>query len=245
MNWASIVQQVSPHIVQIEAQTANKTQGTGFLCRYDSRTGFCYVATVAHVVAEANKSHQPLSLRGYTSDRPLILGAADRYIWEDTENDCAIIRFCPKEFPIPRSAVPLRPIDSPISSGVEVGWLGFPSIAITPNPLCFFSGSVSAHRTDRSGYLIDGIAVNGVSGGPVIVADVTGTQFVGVVRRYLYNRGQGGDTLPGLLIAQSVSHLHKIIEQIDSKHGFPPPKNGIKRRNRKGVSSPPARNLKR
>ena len=42
---------------------------------------------------------------------------------------------------------------------------------------------------------------------------VEGVQFVGIVSAYRVNR-QFGDALPGLLIAQDVSHAHYVIDSI-------------------------------
>jgi hypothetical protein len=82
--------------------------------------------------------------------------------------------------------------------------------------LCFLSGTVSARRDDLKAYLIDGVAINGVSGGPVINSTATeGVQFVGVMTAYRANRAFG-DSLPGLSIAQDVSHFHGVIQHIRS-----------------------------
>jgi hypothetical protein len=84
--------------------------------------------------------------------------------------------------------------------GAEVGWLGFPAIA--QYTLCFFSGNVSAWQEWRNAYLIDGVAINGVSGGPVIYSTPTdGVQIVGCISAYRANRATG-EALPGLSIAQ-------------------------------------------
>jgi hypothetical protein len=63
---------------------------------------------------------------------------------------------------------------------------------------------------------IDGIAIPGVSGGPVIFSSsADGVQFVGMVSAYRSSRASG-ETTPGLLIAQDVSHVHTVIQQIKS-----------------------------
>jgi hypothetical protein len=98
--------------------------------------------------------------------------------------------------------------------GVEVGWLGFP--AIVSNTLSFFSGNISARQENRSAYLIDGVAINGVSGGPVLYSTPTeGVQIVGIISAYMANRNRG-DALPGLSFAQDVSHFHGVTGQIRS-----------------------------
>lgn len=65
-------------------------------------------------------------------------------------------------------------------------------------------------------YLIDGVAINGVSGGPVMYGTETdGIQIVGTVSAYQANRVTG-ETLPGLLIAQDVSHFHTVASTVQS-----------------------------
>jgi hypothetical protein len=147
-------------------------------------------------------------------DKTTFLKESVRVIFADPATDSAMILCNPKELDFPKQPIPLLPMDITIEIGVEVGWVGYPSIE--SNTLCFFSGSVSARRKNRSAYLIDGVAINGVSGGPVIFRHETdGAQFVGVISAYHANR-QGGDTLPGLLIAQDVSHFHNVIQGLNS-----------------------------
>ena len=98
-----------------------------------------------------------------------------------------------------------------------MGWLGYPDLE--PNALCFFSGTVSYHLAARKAYLIDGVALSGVSGGPVIYVPSAGAvQIIGSVSAYYHaNRS----TLPGLLIAQGVSHFHEVaghVRSIDEAH---------------------------
>lgn len=64
--------------------------------------------------------------------------------------------------------------------------------------------------------MIDGVAINGVSGGPVLYSTVTdGVQVVGIISAYMANRARG-DALPGLSFAQDVSHFHDVTSQINS-----------------------------
>ncbi len=64
--------------------------------------------------------------------------------------------------------------------------------------------------------MIDGVAINGVSGGPVIHSTTTdGIQIVGTVTEYHANRATG-EALPGLLIAQDVSHFHEVASKVQS-----------------------------
>jgi hypothetical protein len=132
----------------------------------------------------------------------------------DLETDSAVILFQNPPFRLPSELIQLMPLGKPLSIGNEVGWLGFP--AIEPYTLCFFSGSISAWQDFRKAYLIDGVAINGVSGGPVAFLHSTdAVSIVGIVSAYRANRATG-DSLPGLLYAQDVSHFHGVINQIRS-----------------------------
>ena len=137
-----------------------------------------------------------------------------RAILTNPATDSAVILFESGILEFPGDLIQLRQIESRLNIGAEVGWLGYP--AIEPYSLCFFSGNVSARRDDLKSYLIDGVAINGVSGGPVINSTVAdGVQFVGVMTAYRANRATG-EALPGLSIAQDVSHFHGVIQHVRS-----------------------------
>ena len=210
MNWSEVVQSIKPHIVRIETPTGH---GTGFHCLHNHDGTWCGIATAAHVVAYAEEWQQPIRLRA-ADGKTVMLYTADRAITIDHATDSAVIVFQKNQFPLPANIFPLFPSDQPIPVGSEVGWLGFPSIE--PYELCFFSGCVSAHKSARRAYLIDGVAINGVSGGPVIYHHVTkGAQIVGTVSAYYANRSSG-EALPGLLLAQDVSHFNSTAQHIQS-----------------------------
>ena len=211
MNWDQVVQRVSPYVVKIETPTGH---GTGFLVLYPDDRNWCGVATAAHVVEYAERWQQPIRVRHHLSNTETLLKEGERVIFIDSNTDSAVILFQHQHLDLPQTLIPLLPLDRPLPIGVEVGWLGFPSIA--PFELCFFAGTVSARRETYRSYLLDGVAINGVSGGPVIFRDETdGTHIVGVVSAYAPNRATG-DALPGLAIAQDVSHFHGVTQHIRS-----------------------------
>jgi hypothetical protein len=73
---------------------------------------------------------------------------------------------------------------------------------------------VSARQVNRKAYLIDGVAINGVSGGPVFHCPALNkVQIIGCVSAYHANRATG-EALPGLLRAQDVSHFHGVADFI-------------------------------
>jgi hypothetical protein len=62
---------------------------------------------------------------------------------------------------------------------------------------------------------LDGVAINGVSGGPVFDISKSELRIIGTVAAYIANRATG-ETLPGLAVAQDVSHFHDIALHIKS-----------------------------
>src|SRR3989338_611441 len=210
-SWNSIVEKVKPYIVKIETPAGS---GTGFLCFYNENKNWCGIATALHVVRDADDWQQPIKIIPQSFDE-IFLKESERVIYSDYKTDSAIILFKkPVQTPFPDDVIPLQPIDKPLDIGFDVGWLGFPYIE--PYVLCFFSGCISARREDRKAYLIDGVSINGVSGGPVFYStEADGVKIIGIVSAYRANRATGS-TLPGLLIAQDVSHFHGVIKHIKS-----------------------------
>lgn len=204
--WDAIVEKVSPYVVKIETPRGH---GTGFLCLYSRDKSFLGIATARHVVSFADDWQQPLRLHHYVSSTTTFLTEEHRTILSDKDSDSAVILFAPGELNLPEDTIPLIPISNPLAIGTEVGWLGFPGLASTT--LCFFGGKVSARQEWRHAYLIDGVAINGVSGGPVMYLSPTeGVQIVGTISAYVSNRATG-ETLPGLSLARDVSHFHDTI----------------------------------
>lgn len=211
MNWDDVVQKVMPYIVKIETPDGS---GSGFLVSYNENKSWCAIATAYHVVSNADDWQQPIKIHNHDFSKTAFLTINQRVILTDYKSDSSVILFESNQLPLPEDLIPLRPIETRLNIGAEVGWLGYP--AIEAWTMCFFSGNVSARRDDQKAYLIDGVAINGVSGGPVIYSTTTdGVQFVGVMTAYRANRAAGGQ-LPGLSFAQDVSHFHGVIQHIRS-----------------------------
>jgi hypothetical protein len=211
MNWNEIVEKVTPSIVKIETPRGH---GTGFLCFYNERRSFCGIATAHHVVSHAERWQEPIRITNTSSGATAFLKESDRVILSDEDKDSAIILLPPGNLQLPENPIPLLPTATRLPIGVEVGWLGYPAIA--QFNICFFSGNVSAWQNFRNAYLIDGVAINGVSGGPVIYSTSTdGVQIVGSISAYFANRATG-EALPGLSIAQDVSHFQAGLAHVRS-----------------------------
>lgn len=210
MNWEPIVKKVSPHVVKIETPSGH---GTGFLFLYNDDKSWCGIATAAHVLYHADKWKQPIQIFHPESNKTLFLKEEERVILIDLNIDSAVVLFEKGDLPLPLDLIPLFPTIDNLGIGFEIGWLGFP--AIESFTLCFFSGIISARQDFRKAYLIDGVAINGVSGGPVFYSSGENIQFIGTVNAYKANRATG-ETLPGLLIAQDVSHFHDVLQFVRS-----------------------------
>jgi len=211
MNWDQIVKKASPYIVKIETQSVH---GTGFLSLYNETKTWSGIATALHVVDHADSWKQPIKIIHHESNEFVFLEDDKRVIYKDYNTDSAVVLFLKENLPFPENLVSLFPSQTPLGIGCEVGWLGFPAVA--PLDLCFFPGNISARQEARKAYLIDGVAINGVSGGPVIFPTETdGVQIIGTVSAYRANRATG-KALPGLLIAQDVSHFHDVANHIRS-----------------------------
>jgi hypothetical protein len=210
MNWNDIVNKVTPYVVKIETPSGH---GTGFLCLYGNEGAYCGFATANHVVAHADAWQEPLRIHHHHSGKTAFLREGERIIYTDTLKDSAVVLFDATKLDLPKLLVQLRPIEDRLPIGSEVGWLGYPAVTHT---LCFFSGNISAFQEWRHAYLIDGVAISGVSGGPVLYSHPTeGVQIVGSISAYMANRATG-EALPGLSVAQDLSHFHAVALNIQS-----------------------------
>ncbi len=98
--------------------------------------------------------------------------------------------------------------------GIQVGWCGFPVVA--PNDLCFFTGHVSSYLSSQETYLVDGVAINGVSGGPAFHATPENKiKVCGVVSAYIPNRATG-ESLPGVCLIKSVKAYQTDLKNLKS-----------------------------
>jgi hypothetical protein len=210
MNWDKAIEVIEPHVVKIETPSGS---GTGFLAFYNFDRTWCGIATAAHVVGYADSWQQPIRIR-YGDSVVRFLKEEERIIFAEYRNDSAIVLFLKGNLQLPETPIALLPTDQPCRIGSEIGWLGYPSIA--PESLCFFSGTVSARQAASKAYLVDGVAINGVSGGPVfhcVTSDAGQVQIIGCVSAYHVNRVTG-EALPGLLRAQDVSHFHDVAAYV-------------------------------
>jgi len=210
ISWHEAFEIVRPHVVRVSTPQAS---GTGFLVSYSSMLSSCGIATAGHVINEAHNWEQPIKIEHFSSGKSLVLRHDQRAIIVEEEMDTAAIIFDQGDMPLPPDPLGLIQETKSLRVGVEVGWLGFP--AVSPQNLCFFSGSISAHIPKEYAYLVDGVAINGVSGGPTFCQLEDSVGIVGVVSAYIANRVTG-ETLPGLSVVRDVSQFQILIKTFKS-----------------------------
>jgi Trypsin-like peptidase domain len=187
--------------------------GTGFLFAHNKDSSVAAITTASYVVVTALDWRQPVKIWHPRSKKTVYLEQDDRAAWVDRKHDAATILVTSKIFKFPPDVLPLVPERKIKRIGSEVAWLGFPHLE--KSKICFFSGAISAHVGAGDSYLIDGVAINGVSGGPVFDDAGKTPQLVGVVSAYVASR-RWGESLPGLLQAQDLTPFHDTIKRLKS-----------------------------
>ncbi|MBI5873147.1 MAG: trypsin-like peptidase domain-containing protein [Candidatus Omnitrophica bacterium] len=209
MKWHQAIEKMNNLVVRISTPQGS---GTGFLVSHSTVKPVCGIATAAHVVDWAHYWEQPIRIDHFASGKSLLLHHNERSIHIEG-HDTATIILEKRDLPLPEHSPKLSPEEKFLKVGNEVGWLGFP--AISPKNLCFFSGRTSCFLEEEHAYLVDGVAINGVSGGPVFHLLEDGFVVIGVVSAYIANRVTG-ETLPGLSVIRDVSQFHKLVREFKS-----------------------------
>lgn len=211
--WHEAINTLHPSIVRISSPDVS---GTGvFIARSNSKP-LCVIATAAHVIKHAHNWELPIRIFQPSTGKSEMLKHESRAINIDVDSDEAVITFEPKELKFPQDPPPLLEKGYSIKPGVEIGWLGFPSVS--PSQLCFFSGRISAFLKKEAWYLVDGVSINGVSGGPVFRRISNGgVELLGIITGYIPNRATG-ETLPGLAVVVDVTKFHNMASEFHSLH---------------------------
>jgi len=203
MEWQHAIERITDFVVRISTP---QTSGTGFLVSRSMVDPVCGIATAAHVIKHAHYWEQPIQIDHLASGKSLMLHHDERAILIEGYDTAAIV-FDKGEMPFPENTPRISPEGKSLKVGIEVGWLGFPAISSTN--LCFFSGRTSCYLPKEHAYLVDGVAINGVSGGPTFFNTENDFVVVGVVSAYIANRVTG-ETLPGLAVIRDVTQYQKL-----------------------------------
>jgi hypothetical protein len=210
MEWHECIKKIEPHLVHISTPRGS---GTGWLVSVSANAKICALATAAHVVDQAHYWEEPIRIFHPHSGKSILLRDNDRAIHLDNPIDSAAIVLSSVDLPLPTSTLPLVKSGFFAKPGVEIGWMGYP--AMHQSNACFFSGRISHYDEPRKRYLVDGVAINGVSGGPTFRQLTNGLELIGIVSAYIANRATG-ETLPGLAVIQDVSQFYDIAERFKS-----------------------------
>ncbi len=205
--WHVAFQDVEPYVVKITTPSA---AGTGFLVALSPNKRLIGIATAAHVIDYPHYWEQPIRIEHFSSGKTVFLNHPDRFIEINATKDTASIVLQRGDLPVPDQAPATISETHHLKVGVEVGWVGFPAIA--PANLCFFSGAISSWVEGEGFYFVDGVAINGVSGGPAFsVSQENKVHIIGVVSAYVPNRATG-IPLPGLCVLRDVAPLQQMIK---------------------------------
>lgn len=211
LRWDEVVDRVSPSVYRLYA---GPFAGTGFLIGLgsDPQNGdsFATIATAWHVLETLPGTGDELEI--VSADRKTVFtSAADQvgfYPLGDARYDTGLIVIrTGKPLVDENELLPLLPHDSVLARGADIGWLGFPGI--TEPELCFFHGHVSGYLNDPPTYLVDGVAINGVSGGP---AFDNRAHVIGLVSAYMPNKVDEATTLPGLMTLVPINAIRYWME---------------------------------
>lgn len=211
--WTKSIKVLRPFCTKIITPDG---QGSGFLIAHLSLVDVPHVAvgTAAHVVAHADYWNEPIRIQHADSGKVILLERAKRLILIDHERDTAAIIFKPEDLPFPITDLRIIPEDKFVAVGVEIGWLGFPAVA--SEHLCFFSGRTSCWIEKEGSYLVDGVAINGVSGGPAFQHFTRDEPtLMGVVSAYRPNLATGR-VLPALCEIRDIAPLQESVKRLKS-----------------------------
>lgn len=210
-DWFVTLDSILPYVFEILTPQGS---GTGFQL-FVNKGGLCGIATAHHVINHSHEWGEPIKIIHHKSQKEKLLKEESRAIFIFADQDLAFIVFNRGDLPIEVNSPEMIDPKANVKQGVEIGWCGFPAVA-PPHKLCFFAGHVSCYLATDASYLVDGIAIHGVSGGPAFYYSTSGKpKICGVISAYRANRVTG-EALPGLSIVRSVESYRATLEKLKS-----------------------------
>jgi len=210
-SWQQAVEAISPYVIRISTPDH---AGTGVLFAFGAEGGILGFATAAHVLAHAHLWQQPIRIEHGASGWERLVKFDERALVFDDDTDTAALVLLRDGAPFPTELLTMTPERMVIRVGVEVGWVGYPGVTPARDQLCFFSGRISAWLEPKHAYLVDGVAISGVSGGPAFFVGSQGQPvLLGVMSAYLPNKTTG-TPLPGLSLVAHIGQLEKVVQDL-------------------------------
>ena len=210
MEWHEAIDRITPHVFRISTPDGT---GSGWLVSRSQQNDLCVLATAAHVIDSAHFWEKPIRITHHQSGGSLLLRADDRAVNVDSAKDTAAIIFNCRDLQVPQDNPTLFTRDYHLKPGNDIGWLGYP--AVQGADLCFFHGHISAYLDSEESYLVDGVAINGVSGGPAFAKWGETVEMIGLVSAYIPNRATG-IVLPGVALIRDINQYHDYADRVRS-----------------------------
>lgn len=216
LDWINALNIVKPYVFRIDTPHG---YGTGFHIFKSEDSKHIGIATALHVVEHSFHWNELLKFRHIKSGKEVVIDHTQRQTFEIKDLDLAFILLPKNKFPVKDDSLELIPATKRLLEGSEIGWCGFPVMA--PDNLCFFAGHVSSYLPKQLSYLVDGVAISGVSGGPAfsftIIEDTPPKlNICGLVSAYIPTR-VSGESLPGVCWLRTVAAFHKLFPQLKQK----------------------------
>ncbi|MCK4446175.1 MAG: trypsin-like peptidase domain-containing protein [Candidatus Marinimicrobia bacterium] len=208
INWSSGLDKIKNYSFKVSTPQGS---GTGFLITYRKKPNFYGIATAYHVIAHAYNWETPIKLLSAGSGQEKLLHTNERVIITNPKKDVAIILVSASDLNIPADLPNLCPEDRYLKPGEQVAWAGYPAVA--PNQFSFFMGCVSSFIQSSGAYLMDGVAINGVSGGPAFTVIGNDIHIIGLVSAYIPNR-LGGESLPGVCFVVGIYPFYEMVKNM-------------------------------
>ena len=211
MPWDEVVDCAEKVVFQV---LAGDSAGTCFACSIgkepESPSKYFLFATAWHVVKDVAGSDHPIYMIA-ASGRTICEAQAGCYgifrLGADVFDTALILVKSSEEIISQKALLPMLGYDWQMARGTEIGWVGFPGII--GNEFCFFKGAVSGYLNSPPTYLVDGVAINGVSGGP---AFDNRAHIIGLVSSYIPNLVDEYTTLPGLVGVTPIAAIRYWLE---------------------------------
>ena len=220
--WAAAaVREIRPHVVKIQTMDG---WGTGFFSARIPKLDGVGIATAKHVVERAHEWNQPIRLYCDGAEPALVQHGVKSGQWfplfDESGEDAAVIVVFGDIISPPGDRLPRMDPSKYRYLGAEVGWVGYPSVH--PDDLCFFSGCVSVYDEPRERYLLDGVVIPGVSGGPVFFwnEETNAVTVIGSITGYTHPRNRES---VGLSVANEITKAEAIEKRLSRIFDPPPP----------------------
>lgn len=209
--WDKVVDRVEKCLYRVYA---GQSAGTCFLISLgftqDKSKAYAMFATAWHVVKDMVGSTNDIQLvsadkKKVFDSRTDLIGFAP--LGSELFDTALIIAKTGEPLVAESELLPFLPPDAMLARGAEIGWLGFPGL-VDPEP-CFFHGYISGYLNDPPTYLVDGVAINGASGGP---AFDNRAHLIGLVSAYIPNRLDENTILPGMTALIPINAIRYHME---------------------------------